>query len=165
MEMVLAVIMSAVIIAMIVVVEIYFGMDKLKARAIVLVGRMQEYLDVWVTLATDLGAYPGADQKSAETLRTLAESYFGCKKYKDRLKKIALVNKMAALAGQRSAGGAPKNFRQERPESSASLEPLRATYNQCVRILNKRLDKKIQAAVGKLFKVGRLEELSDLTRV
>ena len=98
MELLFEILLFIVFIALIVIGEIYLGLDKYKTRATVFIKKMTGSLDAWVNCTVELAESSEAGRKSADALHTLAQNYFSCKKYKDTPKKIALVNSIAALS-------------------------------------------------------------------
>jgi hypothetical protein len=161
MELYIAIPLVLVILALIVSGEIYLGMDKLRSRAAVCVSHAKRPLDDWVSLTVELASRPGTSIAKAENLRALADTYFGTKKYRDRFKKVPLVNAMAELSEKivkETPGIIDERITNGRADAADAVEPLRREYNNCAQKLNKRLKRRIPAAIGKLLGISPLEE-------
>jgi hypothetical protein len=166
METALSIVVCVLILTLIVVGEIYLDMDKQKTRAIFLVKRMKDDMDEWIKATEELAGGRESGAETAEELRVLGLDYANCRKYKDILKRVSLVNEMAALSEQLAvdaSGPEAGRLLDARIDAAGNMEPLRTEYNRCAKKINGRLDKGISAAVGRLFRVQKLEELRDLS--
>jgi hypothetical protein len=146
-------------------------MDKHKIRAGVYISKMAEYLDEWVRLTEELELCHKSDTKTVKRILTLTDRYFSCTKSKDAFglfDRISLVNSMAALSGRMegdwTAGEKTQRIISDRMGVSREIAAIRMYYNQCVKKVNVCLDRPVHAAIAKLFRLYRLELLSDLTK-
>ena len=166
MDLMVAILLCLMFLALIILGEIYLEMDKQRACAIECLKKMSENLDKWVDRTVELAGFSDSGQKTAEELRALAQSYIGCKKNKKTLMAVSLVNSMVTLSvplEDMASGPEASTILQARAVAADSLNFLRDEYNKCARKLNRRLGKKIPAAVGRLFRIGRMEELRQLS--
>lgn len=166
MELALSIVVIILILILIIVVEIYLNTDKHKTRAVIFVKSMKADMDAWIKATEELAALSESDAETLEALRALGKDYESCRKYKDILKRVSIINAMAdlskPLAGAAS-GPEASRLLDARIDAAENMEPLRTKYNQCVRKVNDRLNNGPSAAVGRLFRVPRLEELRDLS--
>jgi len=166
MELALSIVICLLILTVIVVGEIYLNMDKHRARAISLVKRMKDDMDAWIRATEELAGMREGDAETMEALRALGLDYANSRKYKDILKRVSHINAMAALSEQfavDASGPEAGRLLGARIDAAGNMEPLRTEYNLCVKKINGRLDDGISAAVGKLFRVQKLEVLRDLS--
>lgn len=166
MEILFAGIQCLIFLVLIIIGEIYLETDKHKERAAVCVQRMKAHLDTWVSLTMELVEGFGRDPK-AEKIRALAQNYYRCKKYRETLQKISLVNSMAELSellADGASGAETGRILSVRADSAAELGQLWTEYNRSVKEFNSRLRKGMAAKVGKMFRQRSLEELYDLSK-
>lgn len=166
MDLPIAILLCLFFLTLIVFGEIYFGLDKQRMRAIACIQNMRENLDKWVEGTVELAESSDTGRKAADDFRALAQDYFSYKRYKEIMKAVSLVNSLAAMAApleDEAFGTKAGKILAARADSADRVEPLRNEYNNCVRRLNSRLDKKIPAVVGKLFRISRMEKLNQLS--
>jgi len=164
-EFFLAVLLCLFFIMLAFVGWIHMGMEQQKARAIVYARKMEPDIDAWVFQAAESAKRHSSDTAAVNMFLLTADNYFNCKKSRDILKKVSIVNQLAAQAVSMADSGMLRvSAELENNEFSGSIErliELRPLYNRCVRNLSKRLEKRIPATIGKLFRVRRLEELNE----
>ncbi len=167
-ELVLAISLCLFLLAIIVAGNIYLEMDKHKARAIVYVKKMTPQLDQWVQDTLDAADFSKNNKASVEELHTLARDYYACKKTKQMLKKISLTNAIvltAAFLDDEALGLEADRYLNARMTDAEKLDILRSEYNKSAAKLNKRLQRRLSAAVAKIFRMKGIEPLLDLSSI
>lgn len=166
MDLAIAILLCLFFLALIILGEIYLEMDKQRTRAIICIKRMRVNLDKWIEETIALAESSATGRETASDLRSLAHDYFSCKRYKETLKVVSLINSMAAMSApleDGAIGTEAGSILIARADYADNIEPLRREYNQCARKLNSRLDKKIPATVGRLLRISKMEELRRLS--
>lgn len=165
MDLLIGIVLCLFFLTLIVTGEIYFALDKQRIRAFVCFQNMRVNLDKWVEVMVELAEGSDTGRKTAEELRALAQDYFNYKRYKETMMAVSLVNSIAAIAEQleeKASGTESDRILTERADFAGRVEPLRNEYNNCVRRLNARLDSKLPATVGRLFRISKMEKLRQL---
>jgi hypothetical protein len=140
---------------------VYLGMDKKIVRATVCVQQMESQLDLWVSFVIDMTKTVRCDEVIACRLNNLADDYSKLKKSKDLLKKIPYINEMSEqllLIEDYCPFG---NTLGLTAEAVKRIQVLGMEYNRCINELDRRLNKRAAALIGKLFRVSRLEKLNN----
>ncbi|MCF0121008.1 MAG: hypothetical protein HUJ65_05155, partial [Oscillospiraceae bacterium] len=155
-----ALLMIVIVAALFVPGIVYMEIDKQRTRAIALVKAMTDYLDDWVDCVVKLSGE--TDCTASPEVESLAQSYHGCRKYRDTMLKIEYVNKMQQLLRRepKLTLASEKAFESEKMlVLGEELEPLRVEYNKSVCAINERLEKKLYAWIWKTLRLGSHEEL------
>ena len=146
---------------------IHTGMDRQKMRAMLYAKQMIVSLDKWVLFIVKQMESSDFDAGVTETIQGLADAYFNKKRKKESIRSIhhinSIITALSTLDNDQyirinlAPGNTEVDFMQ--------LYRLQSAYNSCVEKLNNRLNKRIPAIVGKLTRVGKLEELMSLTYI
>ena len=158
-------IIATLAIVLVAVLSLFLSfLDREKMRAFIIAKSQKNHLDVIVRFVDERVSAYCTDPDSAARLRSLAGRYFELKKNKYALERIPLVNSIVSLyqsielGGSLSGGG---DARDDLGDAVDDIRLLRAEYNFCVIKLNKRLDNRLLARTGSLFRINKLEELCE----
>lgn len=143
-------------------------MDSKRMRAFISAKALKEHLDVIVRFIVGQAHKQYNDTVSGSQLQELADRYSGLKKNRDALEIIPLANSIVSLYNSLEISVSMQNDAGVRGELSDALEIiglLREEYNDSVESLNKQLNKRLQANLGRLFRMKKLEKLCDLSNL
>ncbi|MDR0491755.1 MAG: hypothetical protein LBH28_10980 [Oscillospiraceae bacterium] len=137
-------------------------------RAYISAKAMKKHLDVVIRVLVEQALKQDIDPAVKEQLQSLADKYSGFRKNKDVLKKIPLANSIVSLYYSLEIGSAHLDSAGVRDEIKSELNNVRlleGEYNYCAEALNKQLSKRFISNAGKLFRMKKLEELCDLSKI
>ena len=144
------------------------SMDRKRMHAFVVAKSMKEHLDVIVSFIVKQANELCTDPDSNAQFQSLADSYSSLRKKRYALEVIPLANSIAKLYSSLELGSTTQYYPAARDDFREALEiigMLRKEYNSNVERLNKQLDNRLLAVAGKLFRMKKLEELRDLSKL
>ena len=161
MDKVLAALVLIVVLALLVLGEIYFSLERRRVKAASLMARIR--FDDWLSSVRDMAKACGADDAGIlEPIRLLEPGGT-----KDPSVRADAANRILAWAKQTLAEHADDDgavsCARRATDAWLAVADLRDLYNRAVGDLNYGLDGKIVGRVGRLFRFRKMERLSDLS--
>ena len=162
MDKVLSILVLIIIIGIIIIGEIYLKMDRNRAIAITLLKRI-DFTDWLDTISAMFAACPPEWLEAYSPLKSEYDSAGS----RHILKKVSILNEMRSLA-KKAVSDNLDNARvvalaEQLTDDFMTFADLQLGYNDCVYKVNHALEGGASQAVGKLFRVHRLDKLSELT--